>query len=130
MYLLEAGAALYLECSPLLAHVKEALQHQSVQMWKDWHAAYWKEKAYRVEVVGTIWCEGALFVRWIYTGELNADPNTPLSLLVLEGQVFEDLVATFTEVEKALSAHATRVCAFLAKSVQVTDLFRSEDMVG
>lgn len=126
VYFLELGVAWYLPCSPLLGHVKDALIKQSSQMWSTWRADYWKRIAYSEEEVGTVWCEGSLFVRWIHAGDLEAGPNTALTLMVLDAQGFEDLVTNFTEVQTALAGHAVRVSTFLAKSTQITDYFRSE----
>lgn len=126
VYFLDAGVGWYLPCSPLIPHVKAAVIQQSTEMWKDWYAAYWHRLAFKVEELGTRWCEAALFVGWIHTGDLEADPNKALSLLVLEAHEFEDLVAKFTEVQTALLVHATRICVYLALNTQVTDLFKSE----
>lgn len=129
MYFLDAGVAWYLPCSPVVARLKDAMKKQSPEKLRTWCGSLWQRRAYRLDDVGTLWCEGALFVDWTHTGDLEADPNKAMSCLVLDAQAFEDLVRSFKEVHTALIIHATRFCTYLAANAHVTDLFNSESIM-
>lgn len=130
MYFLVAGVAWYLPYSFLVSCVKSDLTKSSPHLFERWQEDFWRRTARRMDGVGTTWCESALFVRWVHTGTLQADPYSAFSLLVLDAQAFEELVTTMPEGQLAMALHATRFYVALSTESKLTDTSSSEDLMN
>jgi len=82
---------------------------------------------------GAISCEAALWLHWVHRGDL--DTVTHVSLLMLDTQLFDDLVLNYPAVQAAMQVHACRWCEWATVRMagdgdEISDLAHSAQLLS
>mmetsp|Transcript_102336 Transcript_102336/g.330119 ORF Transcript_102336/g.330119 Transcript_102336/m.330119 type:complete len:153 (-) Transcript_102336:128-586(-) len=132
MYFVTAGVGTYMHTSNLFSRFNLGMRTTSMnQPEAQRQSRGFSTKATAVQE-GTSLSEAALWVRWVHRGNLDADPESQLSLLCADLGAFEVLVASYVDVQSVLLRHARRMLIVVNSGdskMEITDLFTSEDAI-
>lgn len=122
MHFIAAGDSTYLKYGAVLRGFMQNAVHRGPVAGNDVKDYYKKSHSQGLQE-GMSLCESVLWIRWAHVGDFVA--VTRLSLLTLEAQRFEDLVATYLNVQVSLQHHARSFIAGFKAAVDPSDLFNT-----
>jgi len=125
MYFAVKGTSMYLRYSLIL----RALLHHTTLNWNMPHFStildrYWATHGKQVSERECA-CEAALWVPWAHTGDWRAQSH--FTALVLDVQMFGDIIGYYPLVQRPMKAHAHLVLKALC-DVDISDFFSSLDL--